>query len=92
MLMRHWAAQAWEGHARSLEERSGAKGTLPARRENLGTMEGSKYNGAGLAGDYHLKGFPEFEQLYIAGFQARTQVGLESAASASSATPAWHCL
>ena len=43
----------------------------------------------GLARDYQSKGFPEFEQFYVAGFPARTQVGLESAASASSATPAW---
>ena len=28
----------------------------------------------GLARDYHLTGFPEFGQFYIAGFPARTQV------------------
>ena len=42
----------------------------------------------GLARDRHLTGFPEFEQFYIAGFPASTQVALKSGASADSATPA----
>lgn len=42
---------------------------------------------SGLARDCHFKGFPDFEQFYIAGFPARTQWP-KSVASTSSATPA----
>jgi hypothetical protein len=34
------------------------------------------------------EGFPEFEQFYVAGFPARTQVWFKSVASTNSATPA----
>jgi hypothetical protein len=46
----------------------------------------------GLARDCHLKGSPEFEQFYIAGFPAGTQVAVKSGASAISATPAWQAI
>jgi hypothetical protein len=34
----------------------------------------SFFSGQGLARDRHITGFPEFEQFYIAGFPASTQV------------------
>jgi len=44
---------------------------------------------AGLARDRHAKGFPEFEQFYVARFRARTRIGaFKSVASTDFATPA----
>jgi len=43
---------------------------------------------SGLARDYHLTGFPEFDEFYICRFQQSTQILIKSLVSTNFTTPA----